>query len=143
MAERSIHDNIVYSYFVDCSRRQVKLHTSYNEKDACEYTDVLFSGVVAHLFENVLSGNILFGIYNVEPSDLVNANANLFKESWRYGWPLEGFDYRGDLELLTQHLTQMSVRGFDISSSYGMSGWVLAERCEIIAREAAFVLGNA
>jgi hypothetical protein len=81
----SIHDNNVYAYFVDCANRRVVLHTSFRDREPHEFTDVIFSGVVAQFFEHVLPGNILFGIEEEDPKSLVEQCAELFQESWRHG----------------------------------------------------------
>ena len=64
---------------------------------------------------------------------LVNAESELFKESWRYCWP--EVEYMGDLELLKSELSKKSIRAFSIESSYGLSGWVLAVECVRISRD--------
>jgi hypothetical protein len=98
---------------------------------------VVFTGVVAHFFEYELRGNILNEIQEVEPKSVVQQYAELFKESWRYGWPSR-IDYRGDLSVLENWLRDHSIRAFDIMSSYGLSGWVLAESCELVSRTEPF-----
>src|SRR4051794_27734674 len=132
----SIHDNNVYAYFVDCANCRVVLHTSFRDREPHEFTDVIFSGVVAHLLEHVLPGNILFGIEEGDPKSLVEQHAELFAESWRYAWPQ--VDYNGDLGTLANWLHDHSIRAFQIHSSYGLSGWVLAESNEIIGRAEPF-----
>jgi hypothetical protein len=62
---RSVHDNNVYAFAVLCEQRRIVLHTEYRDGGAEEYTDVVFDGVVAHHFEDVLEGNILFGVEEV------------------------------------------------------------------------------
>jgi hypothetical protein len=129
----SIHDNNVYAYVVDCERQRLTLHTEFRDREPHEFTDVVFVGLVAHFFENVLEGNILFDVEEIEAGMIVDDDAELFTRSWRYSWP--GIEYKGDLVALKAELTAMSIRGFQISSSYGVSGWVLSQRCERISRE--------
>jgi len=45
MAERSVHDNNVYAYAVECERQRIVLYTTFRDGDAEEYTDVTFTGV--------------------------------------------------------------------------------------------------
>ncbi|HWB19278.1 MAG TPA: hypothetical protein VG711_03180 [Phycisphaerales bacterium] len=125
---RSIHDNHVFAYTVNCEERQLILHTRTGNADDSELTDVVFAGVIAHHFENVLNHNILFDITEVDPDDIVTAEADRFSESWKWNWP--PVDYRGNLSTLKQLLREQGIRGFKISSSYGLSGWVLANDCE-------------
>ncbi len=93
----------------------------------------MFVGVVAHRFEHVLPGNILFDVNEIETDALVHENRALFEASWRYGWP--PIEYDGDLEILTRALKSAGVRAYSIGSSYGLSGWVLAGGCERVLRK--------
>lgn len=131
MSERSVHDNNVYAYVVQCERRRIVLHTEYRDGGAEEYTDVAFSGVVAHHFETVLSGNILFDITEVEPGQIVRGWAELFARQKNYGWPAIKYD---DPQALTSALVGMGVRGYEIGSSYGLTGWVLAAEMVVSPR---------
>ena len=98
MGEISVHDNFIYAYAVHCEQRRIVLHTEFRDRPPVEHTDVIFSDVVAHHFESVLSNNILFGIEEVDPSNIVMASADLFAHQKSYGWP-EGFEY-GDVQEL-------------------------------------------
>lgn len=137
MSERSVHDNNVYAYIVQCEGRQIVLHTEYRDGGAEEFTDVIFTGVVAHHFECVLHGNILFGITEVEPGDIVPQSAELFARQKSYGWP--AIEY-GEPQELVSALKSQGVRGFEIASSYGLKGWVLAGAMEVAERTARMEL---
>ncbi len=130
--EPSVHDNIVYAYSVDCDGRRLVLHTAFRDREPHEFTDIVFRGVVAHHFANVLQGNILFDVEEAEVGSFVRENEQLLAESWRYGWP--PLAYNGDLNALVEALKAAAVRAYSISSSYGLSGWVLAASCERITR---------
>ena len=133
---RSIHDNNVYSYIVDCESKRIILHTSYRNAEPHEFTDAVFTDVVAHYFEYVLPGNILFAIEEVDLDAVLVENSELFENSWRYGWPNQ--DYKGDLDRLANWLRGHSVKGFKLQSSYGLSGWVLAREYELRERDKPF-----
>lgn len=130
--ELSVHDNFVYAYHVDCEERRVVLHTVFRDREPQEFTDVVFSDVVAHHLEHALPGNILFDITESDIEVLVRENERLLTDSWRYGWP--PVTYKGDLAALVEALKAASVRGYSISSSYGLSGWILAGACERVSR---------
>jgi hypothetical protein len=132
----SIHDNNVYAYVVECELQRLTLHTEFRDHEPHEFTDVVFSGVVAHQFEHSLQGNMLFDVEECDPGTIVHDHASIFASSWREaGWP--AVDYKGDLTVLENKLKSRSIRGFQIGSSYGMSGWVLAESCELATRDSA------
>jgi hypothetical protein len=131
----SVHDNSVYAYFIDCENRRITLHSRFTDANPHEFTDIVFTNVLVHRFEHVLEGNILFDVEEVDAPGLVDDEAEIFRESWRYGWP--PVDYRGNLSLLKNELERRSMRAYRVSSSYGLSGWILAEQCELIAASRA------
>lgn len=130
--ERSVHDNFVSGYSVDCEGRRIVLHMVFRDREPFEYTDVVFQDVFAHRFEHVLEGNILFDVEEVDVENFVEGEGELFAKSWRYGWP--SFEYDGDLPQLVRSMRAASARVFAVSSSYGLSGWVVARSVERIAR---------
>jgi hypothetical protein len=130
--EPSVHDNFVYAYAVDCEARRLVLHTAFRDREPHELTDVVFRDVVAHRFEHVLPGNILFDVEEVDVAALVRENQSLLAHSWRYDWPPVKYD--GDLGALVAALRASSIRAYSIGSSYGLSGWVLAGACERVTR---------
>ena len=131
--ERSVHDNNVYAYAVLCERRRIVLHTEYRDGSVEEYTDVVFTGVVAHHFERVLEGNILFDIEEVDPEYVVTEWAELFARQKNYGWPR--IEYAEPQDLVAA-LRQDGVMGYEIGSSYGLCGWVLATKLDVVRRAA-------
>ena|SRR5690349_80139 len=135
MPQLSVHDNFVYSYSVNCQRQRIVLHTAFRDREPREFIDVVFHDVVAHHFQHVLPNNILFDIEEVEVSALIRDNASVFADSWRYAWP--AVEYRGDLDALVERLKAASLQAYSINSSYGMSGWVLAGKCEYRSRDTA------
>lgn len=131
--ERSVHDNVITSYVVDCQHRSITLHTLFQDKEPWEFTDVLFMGVVAHQFQHALECNILFDIVEVSSEELVAEHQSLFADSWKYGWP--DVEYEGDLEQLNKALVERRIKGYLVQSSLGCNGWVLAESCERISKD--------
>src|SRR5262245_26150291 len=131
-AEPSVHDNFVYAYTVDCEGRRLVLHTAFRDHEPQEFTDVIFREVIAHHFEHVLSGNILFDVELYDVAALVRENEQLLADSWRYGWP--PVEYDGDLDALVEALRAASVQAHLVRSSYGLSGWILAGSCDRVSR---------
>src|SRR5436190_1264798 len=90
--ELSVHDNILYGYTVVSEQDQsrsytITLYTKFLDRPPIEYTDIVFTGVVAHHFESELPNSILF---DVEETDLERTYENdqeLFERLKNYGWP--------------------------------------------------------
>ena len=134
MSRRSVHDNNVYAYGVDCAGRRIVLHTEYREAGEPEFTDVVFTGVLAHHFEDVMRGNILFDVNEIDVADVVARWAAVFSARKHYGWP-EAIEYSEPQEL-PELLRQRNLKAYEIHSSYGLGGWVLAEAVEFRERSA-------
>jgi len=130
--ERSVHDNMLVSYMVDCQNLSITLHTIFQDKEPWEYTDVIFTGVVGHQFHHVLECNILFDVTEVSSQKIVTEHQTLLADSWKWGWP--AVEYEGDLERLNAALVERKIKGYLVQSSFGCHGWVLAEKCERISR---------
>lgn len=135
----SVHDNEVYAHVVDHAARQIVMHTVYPPADPPEFTDILFSGVVAcHLelqaFRGVgVSANILFDVAEADPTELLSRYAALLAATKNYAWPVWGYDGPGDL---ATQLTAGGVKCFEVHSSCGLSGFVFAAGIEFRRRPA-------
>ena len=137
---QSIHDNNVYAYCVLSEQRRIVLFTEYGGGTDPEFTDIVFDSVVAHHFECALEGNILFGVEEVEPARIVAEWADLFSRQKRYGWP--NVKYHEPAELIAA-LSQSQTKAFEIGSSHGLTGWVLAGSMTLVARPARMEVGEA
>lgn len=122
-----IHDNEIISYEVDLRNRKIIIHTEYHDSTLIKNTDVIFYDVLVHSFRTELSGSIIFDIDKYEIIQFLKDNSELLKKEKNYCWPM---DYN-TIEELTERLDQYSY--YVISSSYGLSGWVLAKSYEIIS----------
>ncbi len=126
MAEEiSIHDNLVLSYTVDCRDKKIIIHTAY-DAEPYEYTDIVFLQVAGYHFENDNFGTILFGIDQAEVEEVYLSYTQLFERRKNDAWP---FVYVGKQDLL-EKLGGKGVKGFFVSSSYGLTGFVLAEEMQ-------------
>nr|WP_309694231.1 hypothetical protein [Armatimonas sp.] len=115
-----------------CEQREIRLHTEFRDValDApFEYTDVVFRGVFAYHFQQDTLTNIIFDIAEIPVEDILTTDQALFESGINYGWP--GIWNQSD-ETLRAYLTN-AARGFRISPTFGMGGWVLAQSMEFIA----------
>jgi hypothetical protein len=131
MPRPSVHDNFVYAYAVLIDRRQLILHTEYRDTEPNELTDVIFLDVIAHHFEHVGDGAILLDVEEVEPEWVVRQEAEVFARGKNYGWPLP--DYKDPADLV-RRLKDQGLRGYVISSSFGLNGFVLAREVRYVKR---------
>jgi hypothetical protein len=131
LEQPNIHDNFVYAYAVLIDRRQLILHTQYRDVEPGELTDIIFSGVVAHYFQDVGYDNILLDIEEVEPEFIVHQQAELLSRRKNYGWP--PLEYNSPADLIAR-LKEQRVRGYLVMGSAGLDGFVLACRVSYVTR---------
>jgi hypothetical protein len=106
----SIHDNSLLSYSISADKREIRPHAAFPDDERPEYTDVVFSGVVAYHSEH--DKGILFDIRDkYEP---------LFSQGRNYHWPV-GHDSK---ESPLRRMREQEIRAFVILSSDGISGWI-------------------
>ncbi len=123
-----IHDNEIISYEVDFENRKIIMHTRYNGSDLIENIDIVFSDVLVHMFENQLEGSIIFSIEKQEIFQFIKDNSDLLKKQKNYCWPM-CYD---TIEELEERLFKEQYSYYVISSSYGLSGWIIAKNYETI-----------
>jgi len=132
----SVHDNYLLGYEVRHTVREIRLRTEFRHSDPPERTDVVFAGVVAYGFKHdaLYLGTILFDVEEVDPISIWQECAEEFAEGLRYGWP---GDWASSPEAAASFFEANRVRGFGVSSSCGLTGWVLAASMRIEAGQQA------
>jgi hypothetical protein len=122
----SLHDDYLVSYEVSCEARQIKLLARRPTAGPTgNNRTITFSGVEGYNFQNDAFGNIIFSLEEVPLERLLSEFRSQIAESYRLaGAP---GPWAGDLASAAQVLAVKGVRGFILSSSYGLSGWVLAK----------------
>jgi hypothetical protein len=125
----SIHDDQLVSYDVQCEKRTITLHTEYRVEDKpTEFTNVVFEGVQGYHFENDAFGNIIFDVSNVPVEQFLAEYGNEMSELYRMnGSPT----WAADLVSAPECLREQGIKAFILSSSLGLSGWVLAKEISI------------
>ncbi len=119
----SIHDSILVSYTVTSQKREIVMQVQ-PEGDDQKLIEVTFGGVCAYQFNNDAFGTILYGIDEVDPVDVIKENfEQIQKGRIQSGWMGE---WAADLESARAYFKREMIRGYEISSSVGLSGWVLS-----------------
>src|SRR5438067_1692841 len=119
---RSWHDYHLTGYRVDGERKELSLSVRDSTKSASS-ENVVFSGVVDYFFEHDLGTNIIYAIEESPIEPFVQENAALFMREQKWGWPRT---WEGNAEQMIRHLQEHKFKLWVLSSSYGLSGWVLA-----------------
>lgn len=120
-----VHDNVISSYEVDIKNKTLTLHTNYYEQ---EHTDINFTGVLSHRFEDVIQNNIISGIYNTSIESFFDEYKEQILEWIRYGFPASV----NDIVELAKKLNQENYKVIELDSAQGLNGFVIAKDIEII-----------
>ena len=87
-----------------------------------------FTGLLAHRFENVIPGSILFDLEELDLDGFFGRYRGYLEKAIRYGFPHPGCRTAGEVR---EMMEREGIRAFDIGSSLGLWGFVLAREAEI------------
>jgi hypothetical protein len=129
----SLHDDFLVSYEVDCEARRIKLHARRDERveanKGLPVRTIVFEGVEGYRFENDAFGNIIFSLECISIEQLLATYGSQIAESYRLaGAP---GPWAANLASAVQSLKAKRVQAFELSSSYGISGWILAKEAVV------------
>ena len=120
-----VHDSLLVAYSVDSSNGELVLSVEPQHGSALAPFSVQFHGAVAHSFETPLLPAILYGINKITAADLVRSEWQAIERGYKLGgWP---GPWAGSLQDALAFVEASDLVGFQIESSYGLSGWVLAK----------------
>jgi hypothetical protein len=126
-----VGDSMLESYSVECAQfGALRLKTVNYHHEPPLAIDVVFSGVVAHHFQNSHEPSVIFDIEEMPAGDLfaqTRPEAGTYFQQFYYA-PAVG--PAGDLAAVSQFLQQHGINGYAIQSSCGLCGWVLAASIE-------------
>jgi len=116
----SYHDYNIYKYEVDSSNQEIKM--CLREHHGSHEVQLVFSGVVGHLLEHALGGNIILEFCEDDVEVFYESASNELKRYQKYGLPLDA----STKERFVNDMSAKKLKCFSLSTSYGLSGWVLA-----------------
>jgi len=123
----SLHDNFLVGYEVNCEARQIKLYAKRDPRiPGGEHPTriIVFNGVEGYQFKNDAFGNnVIFSLEVTPVETLLSEHSSQIAESCRFG--AHG-PWAADMTSAPEVLAAKGIRGFVLSSSYGLSGWILA-----------------
>jgi hypothetical protein len=126
----SLHDDFLVAYEVNCETHQIKLYAKRDPRIPAGNEEpptriIVFNGVEGYHFENDAFGNIIFSLEATPVGTLLSKYGSRIAESYHSaGAP---GPWAADLVAAPEILAAKGVQGFILSSSYGLSGWILAK----------------
>lgn len=120
----SIHDYEIESYRVDFKKNTIILDISYNQ----DKKQLIFYDVFCYRFYEEMPYSIFFDLEKRPIENFFSENKELLIKGQRYAWPIM-YDSLQELEV---QIKNSSLHYHVLTSSYGLNGWILAERVDII-----------
>jgi hypothetical protein len=124
----SIHDNIVTGHSVSCEKYEIILHTEFRDREPNEKTDIIFLGVEAYYFIGDNMQSILFGVDECPLEEILKEYSPEFEDGSKYAWP---GPWNESKMACAEYLKNKKCKGWLISSSYGMGGFVIGKSMEL------------
>jgi hypothetical protein len=121
-----VHDYIIKSYSVDFEEKKITLEVSND----LENKQVVFQNFFCYRFYDEMPYSIILDLEEHSIDDFFSENKELLEEEEKKAWPIM-YDTFEELET---EIRTANVAYQVLYSSYGMNGWVLAERVEIISK---------
>jgi hypothetical protein len=130
----SIHDNLLISYEVQCESRTILLRTECRTKNqTTKFINVVFNGVQGYRFENDAFGNIVLDLEPVAIDQFVaEYGAGIVASYKMAGSP---GPWAKNLDAASLHLHAQKIQAFILSSSFGLSGWILAREMTVFSAD--------
>ena len=116
---KSFHDFNIFEYHVSCKLKEITL--MLKEHHGNKSGTLVFRGVVGHHFENVLEGNIVLECSELNAVEFYNEFESQILSYQKCGLPVAS---KNQEEFIVESKNK-SFRFVAISTSYGLSGWVI------------------
>ena len=132
---RTWHDFHLIGYTVDGKRQELSFELEWPSESETDirHAKVCFSGVECYYLEHDLGVNIVYSIEEAPLSAHLEEWTDRFETECKYGWPKfwRPRPYPPQPVAVVRDealalLSNKNVKCFYLSTSYGLSGWVLA-----------------
>lgn len=120
----SIHDGVLIGYSVNFPENELLLDI---KTVADEIVTVTFVNYLAHYFDHVMAGSILFDIEEVDLNKFIVENREQFESYKSYAWPI----WYDDTNDLVKYLQKNNYKCYVIFASLGLNGYAFAKTLKI------------
>lgn len=120
----NVHDYIIKSYTVNFEEKKITLEVSNDIKEK----QVVFHNIFTYKFYDEMPYSVILDLEERPLDNFFSENEELLQQGEKEAWPIM-YD---SFEELENEIRNANVTYQVLYSSYGMNGWVLAERVEII-----------
>lgn len=120
----SVHDNIILSYAVLCDKAEIHIRT---KSERNEHIEIVFYGVEAYHFEGDNFNSIILDIGECTNEEILSIYSKEFEKGIQYCWPGHWNESKSKG---LEYLNNKNTKAWQISSSYGMGGFVIGKTIE-------------
>ena len=115
----SVHDNKLISYTVNEDKKTILLETVYADQGSKEYTNIIFSNVLAYYFEDhsLQLGTIILDIEEATTDYILDKNWEKFEARKNWGWPGSWAKTR---EIAKAYFRDNAIKAYDIMPTCGL-----------------------
>ena len=118
---KSFHDFNIFKYEVNCDKKSLTLYLT--EHHGSKSGVVEFEHVMGHHFVHVLEGNIVLDFEEYSASEFFQSFEKEVQTYQKYGLPIK----TDGAEIFAAEALNKNLKFIVISSSYGLSGWVICK----------------
>ncbi|MEI5993338.1 hypothetical protein [Candidatus Enterococcus mansonii] len=118
-----VHDYEIKSYFVNFENKDIVINISDDEKEK----QIIFHNFICYKFYDEMPYSIILDLEERALDKFFIENKELLIQGKKNVWPMR----YNSLEELEKEIRKKHMTYQVLSSSYGLNGWVLAERVEI------------
>lgn len=132
---RSWHDFHITGYAVHGTRSELvfELEWPHDSSVDMKRAKLVFAGVEGYFLEHDLGGNIVYAFEERPLQEFLTEWTDRFESECKWGWPKfwrpiphPKRAVEVEREEALRALTALQVKCIELSSSYGLSGWILA-----------------
>jgi hypothetical protein len=124
-----VHDSLLVAYSISVETHELILSLQPHHGSSPRPFNVVFEGVAAHYFPAPMLPAILAEVFSVSAEQLLSEHWQVIERGYKaVGWPGPWADTFANA---TNFAQSSGVQGFQIESSYGLSGWVLAKSASV------------
>lgn len=119
-----VHDYEIKSYFVNFENKDIVINISDDDKEK----QIIFHNFLCYKFYDEMPYSIILDLEERALDKFFTENKELLIQGKKNVWPMR----YNSLKELEEEIRKENLTYQVLYSSYGMNGWVLAERVEII-----------
>lgn len=122
---KKFHDFNIFKYEINCEKRELTLNL--RGRSGTKNGVIVFERLIGHHFEHVLDSNIVLEFEEYNADEFYQGFYKEIQVYQRHGLPIK----TKSAEIFADEAFKRSLKFIVISSSHGLSGWVICENVSV------------